>query len=664
MGLMKVRSSHNYRPGELLVRLSSQQNSLQSDLLQEHGLKLLDRFEMSAAGPQSTQQQGDILHLKLPQGSSLDEVRKALAKDPRVAYTATNDVLQSFGQVQPDDLSTGLWGLPTIEAPQAWAITTGDRETAPLVGVIDSGIDYNHPELKANIWTNPNEVANGLDDDGNGVVDDLHGYDAAGRDGDPMDDGSHGTHVAGTIAAGGNDGPGVVGVAWQAQLMPLKFLSGGFGDIASAIAAIQYADSQGVRITSNSWGGSNYNQALKDVLAASPALHICAAGNSANDSDTKPLYPAAYDLDNIVSVAATDSQDQLASFSNYGATSVDLAAPGKTILSTVPNGEYGIKSGTSMATPHVTGVASLVAGRFPDISNAELKDRLMFSTDRLPQLEGKVVSGGRLNAASALENDPVAPGRVVGLAVKPDETSETSVTVSWVAAGDDGQRGKAAAYELRWAEFPLTDDNFEQGIRVPVNVPEEAGTAQQAQIELVPSGRERRLHLALRAVDNVGNRGALSQLQTTVPAAQVAFEDDGERGDQGWQAEGDWALTAYPGRGLVWSDSPSGSYRRDLNDSLTSPSFSLQGYQNPELSFDVRHDLEINFDKVFLEVTNDGENWNQLDAFNLLADWSRKSYDLADYADQPEVQFRFRLKTDGDVFKDGVYLDNIVVAES
>lgn len=661
---MKVPYAKNYRPAELLVRLRSQQHELSSqDLLQEHGLKLIDRFELKGDGLDAAEQEGDILHLKLAAGQTVEQMQKELAQDPRVAYTATNDILQSFGEVRPDDLSSGLWGLSAIQAPQAWSITTGDRDSAPLVGVIDSGIDYNHPELKANIWTNPNEVANGVDDDGNGIVDDLHGYDAAGRDGDPMDDGSHGTHVGGTIAAAGNDGPGVVGVAWQAQLMPLKFLSGGFGDIASAIAAIQYADSQGVRITSNSWGGSNYNQALKDVLAASPALHICAAGNSGNDSDTKPLYPAAYDLDNIVSVAATDSQDQLAGFSNYGAASVDLAAPGKTILSTIPNGEYGIKSGTSMATPHVTGVASLVAGRFPGLSNAQLKDRLLFSSDRLPQLEGKLVSGGRLNAARALENDPVAPARVTELSVDEEATTDTSVTVRWTAPGDDGVNGTAAAYEMRWAEFPLDEENFERGIQVAVAAPGEAGAAQQAQIELVPSGRERNLHIAVRAVDNVGNRAALSSLQAAVPAAKVAFEDDGERGDQGWQAEGDWALTPYPGRGLVWSDSPDGSYERDLNASLTSPAFSLAGFEKPELSFDVRHDLEINFDKLFVEVSGDGENWNELDKFNLLENWSRKEYDLSDFAEQPEVRFRFRLKTDGDVFKDGVYLDNIVVSE-
>ena len=657
---MKVRSAHV--PGELLVRYhkNAKQVSAEGSPFAELG-NIVARYPLTAdSRVQEGGQDQEILHLKLNDDSEaqLEEAIKSLSEDPRIAYAVTNDIVSHFGrEVTPNDLHKELYGMRNIQAPQGWADTTGDRSEAPLIGVVDSGIDTSHPDLQANLWTNPNEILNGIDDDGNGIVDDIHGYDAAEKDGNPSDSGTHGTHVAGTVGAVGNNGKGVVGVAWQAQMVALKFLAGGTGTMADAIAALTYGDSVGVRITQNSWGGTNQNQALVDTLKASPALHICAAGNDGNDSDVKPLFPAAYNLENIVSVAATDSEDKLAKFSNFGSDSVDLAAPGVAIYSTVPGEDYGFKSGTSMATPHVSGAASLVLTKFPELSNTELKDRLMFSTDRLTQLEGKVVSGGRLNLARALENDPVAPSTPQKL--NGEATSPHLVRLNWIASGDDGMQGRVSAYEIAYSNKPFEESDFALQQQLRTLAPKEPGQQESAHLNLTPSANPRELFVAMRAVDNVGNRSALQTTRVQVPEAPVAFEDAPDN----WTAEGAWGQQLVEGRGMVWSDSPNGFYERDQNRSLTSKSFSLSHFQDAKLQFDCRHDLEINFDKIHLEVSQDPDKktWKTLESYNLLEGWHTRQVDLTEFAGSEDVQIRFRLKTDGDVHKDGFLFDRLVV---
>jgi subtilisin family serine protease len=658
---MKVPPRPAFVPGELLVRLKPQAEVSVASALDDLG-QVINRFALGghslAADSFSS---AEILHLKLDSETpqAMQQALAKLATDPNVAYAATNDIVVELADpLVPNDLTPEQYGPRNIEAPKAWAERSGDRSKAPLIAVIDSGMDYNHPDLAANVWVNPKEIAgNGIDDDGNGVIDDVHGYNAARKTGDPLDDGSHGTHVAGTVGAVGNNGQGVVGVAWQANLMGVKFLEKGYGDLADAIAAITYADSQGARVTQNSWGGSVYNQALVDTLAASPALHICAAGNSSQDSDIHPAYPAAYQLPNIVAVAATDADDKLGEFSNYGIQAVDLAAPGVKILSTVPGGQLGVKSGTSMAAPHVSGATSLILEKFPKLSNKELKDRLLFSVDRLPHLEGKLVSGGRLNLASALENDQVAPGlpnELHGQAKSPE-----LVALSWLASGDDGASGQAAAYELAYSDKPFPSEEFEQQSKVRTAPPRAGGSQERIEFPVLPSAKERELYVALRSVDNVGNRSEISTTKVTVPAAQVAFED----GPEQWTREGDWGQETVPERGAVWSDSPGGEYKLNQDASLTSKGFSLQNFSTAKLRFDARHDLEINFDKINLEARGGGADaqWKPVHAFNLLDGWKTHQFDLSAYAGQSDVQLRFRLKTDGDVTKDGFQFDRLVV---
>lgn len=314
----------------------------------------------------------------------------------------------------PNDPSYGsLWGMQKIKAPQAWDLATGSREV--VVGVIDTGIDYNHPDLSANMWRNPNEVAgDGIDNDGNGIIDDVYGYNAITNSGDPMDDNSHGTHCAGTIGGVGNNGVGVAGVSWAVKMIGAKFLSAnGSGRLSHAIAAIDYLTNlktqQGVNIvlTNNSWGGGGYSQFLSDAIQRhrdAGIIFVAAAGNSRNDNDSLPSYPASYDIDNVIAVAATDSDDNLASFSNYGANSVDIAAPGVGILSTIHGNRYASYSGTSMATPHVAGAIALLKS-YTNLSMTNLINRIYNTGDPLSQLNGIVRTGKRLNLFAALTND-------------------------------------------------------------------------------------------------------------------------------------------------------------------------------------------------------------------------------------------------------------------
>lgn len=350
--------------------------------------------------------------IKLPSGASVLTAKAAFRAAIGVQY-AEPDYIQQI-QAVPNDPSFGqLWGLNNtgqtggtpdadIDAPEAWDIQKGSVQT--IVAVIDSGVDYTHEDLNANMWVNAAEQNGqvGIDDDGNGYVDDIYGYDFANNDGDPMDDHYHGTHVSGTIGGVGNNGIGVVGVCWNVRIMGLKFLAAdGNGSTAAAISAIQYATLMGARVLNNSWGGFGYSQALYDAISASRTagvLFVAAAGNYGMDNDgALPAYPASYDLDNIVSVLATSNIDQRPSFSHWGKTSVDIGAPGVDIFSTFPGSTYSSISGTSMACPHVAGAAAIALSQNPQLTYLQVKQILLSTVDKLPSLKEQCVSEGRLN---------------------------------------------------------------------------------------------------------------------------------------------------------------------------------------------------------------------------------------------------------------------------
>ena len=416
-------------PGEILVRTKPGGFSLQgqSSIAEDFGASVLDEFDTNSGGLFKSDE-GQFLHLKLPAGVTTEEAMAALAKDDRVAFAAPNNVYPlpdavdepggfAAGELSsPNDLHKDLYGLNNtgqtggtvdkdIDAPEAWAVHTGRTQPqgGPIIAIIDTGIDYNHSDLKANLWTNPGEIAgDGIDNDGNGVIDDVHGYNAADDNGNPMDTQGHGSHVAGTVGAVGNNGEGVVGVNQNANMMAVKIFGENGATAAGIIRGIQYASKMGARVANNSWGGGGPNEGIKEAFAQSPTLHMLSAGNNGIDNDPAARYPGDYDLSNFVRVAATDHNDNLASFSNYAKLTVELAAPGVKTLSTVPGGGYGFKSGTSMATPHVTGAAGLIASFYPEISNEELKARLMDGVDQAPSLKDKTITGGRLNVYNSL----------------------------------------------------------------------------------------------------------------------------------------------------------------------------------------------------------------------------------------------------------------------
>jgi len=318
----------------------------------------------------------------------------------------------------PNDSNFGIqWALNdlspgSIGVTKAWDVTKGKREV--VIAVIDTGVDYNHPDLINNIWVNSGEInGNGIDDDGNGFIDDIHGYDFLGRDADPMDTNGHGTHVAGIIAAQGDNGIGISGVAPNIKIMPIRAVGGTTLNILQAINYVNLMKSKGVNIvaSNNSYAFSSYNDGIKNAIAQSKRLGIlfvASAGNNGVNNDltvvkqTGSNYPAVFDLNNILSVAATTSSDTLSLSSNYGKVTVDLAAPGASIYSTVLNSGYSYYTGTSMAAPHVTGVIALLASIHPDWTAQQIKQRILSTVKPLPTLTAKTLTGGRLDASKAV----------------------------------------------------------------------------------------------------------------------------------------------------------------------------------------------------------------------------------------------------------------------
>ncbi|MGB9845748.1 MAG: S8 family peptidase [Methanothermobacter tenebrarum] len=354
-----------------------------------------------------------LVHLRVPESIGTEKAISILKNNPNVEYAEPNYIYKIMEMIPNDPYFPKLWSLKNtgqtggkpgadIKATLAWDIFTGSPEV--VVAVIDTGIDYNHEDLAQNIWINTNEIPNNnIDDDGNGYVDDYRGWNFVNNNKNPMDDNSHGTHVSGIIVAKGNNFLGIVGVCWNIKLMPLKAgdRDGYFKD-SNIVKAIDYAWRSGAKISNNSYGGYVYSQAIFDAISrahGSGHLFIAAAGNERNDNDKNPAYPASYRIPNIISVLATDDNDTLAGYSNYGATNVHVGAPGgaddpnmeKWIFSTILANYYGFKSSTSMAAPYVTGVVALFWGKcLPYVNHNQVKRRILEKVDVLPSLNGKM----------------------------------------------------------------------------------------------------------------------------------------------------------------------------------------------------------------------------------------------------------------------------------
>jgi len=404
-------------PGEYVVRLKPNMISLDAKALAQ----ALGAFVKATIPSQN------IVVVRRPVFETTYSAVKTLGQNTLVDLAEPNYIYKT-NLVSNDPMMGRLWGLKNsgqkdssgkvgvagidVGAEQAWDIETGSDKM--LVAVIDTGVDFNHPDLVANLWTNEAELSGkpDVDDDNNGVVDDIHGYNAITGKGNAQDDHGHGSHCAGTIGAKGNDGKGVVGVAWNVKIMAVKFLSAsGSGTLEDAIKAIDYATKMGAKVMSNSWGGGGFSQTLMDSIKRANeagAIFIAAAGNDGKNNDSSPSYPANYELPNVISVAAIDNQGAKASFSNYGKHTVHIGAPGVNIYSTTV-GAYESWSGTSMATPHVSGVAALVWSHEPLLTALQLKERLLLTSQPIAALKSKVKTGGLVNAFYALTNKTPEP---------------------------------------------------------------------------------------------------------------------------------------------------------------------------------------------------------------------------------------------------------------
>ena len=414
--LLVTGSAHavDFVPGQVLVKLRGDATVVERAQVQSEADAVSDKQVAKVVG-------GAEIHLLKVRGT-VEATLQKLRRSSAVEYAEPNYIVHT--NLMPNDPSYGnLWDLKNtgqviggiagkpgadISAEAAWNVTTGSATV--VVGVVDTGIDYNHPDLAANIWANPGGIG--------GCAVGTYGYNALNSTCDPLDDNDHGSHVSGTIGARGNNSVGIAGVNWAVSIMGLKFLdASGSGTTAGAIAAIDFAVKAkiagvNVRVLSNSWGGGGFSQALLDEINKANAngiLFVAAAGNSGTNNDVTPHYPSSYNTPNMIAVAATDNNDKLAYFSNYGATSVQLGAPGVDIYSTVRNRAYAFFSGTSMATPHVAGTAALVLAAQPSLGVAELKAALLNNVDRISTLSGFTTTGGRLNASKSVGTAPRPP---------------------------------------------------------------------------------------------------------------------------------------------------------------------------------------------------------------------------------------------------------------
>ncbi len=464
-------------------------------------------------------------------GLTVAEAIEHYKNDPRIEYIEPNWLIWLDSTFPNDPRFRELWGLynsgendgrldADVDATNAWDIETGKEI---LVGVVDTGVDYDHEDLAAVMFVNPGEIpGNGIDDDGNGYVDDIYGWDFADNDNDPMDDRGHGTHVSGTIAAVGNNGKGVVGVSWSARILALKVFPAEetYGFLADVVQAIEYGTLMGAKVQNHSWSAEAKSEALENAVEfarQAGCFIVTSAGNTGKNLDLDPRVPAIYEHDNLIAVASTTRDDILASYSSFSSKSVDLGAPGSSVLSCYLGNAYVIYSGTSMAAPHVCGAISLLWSAAPTLSYLGVREILLSSVDPLPTLQGKTVTGGRLNIYKALAKlDSIAPAAVGDLLVS--AVNLKSVTLAWTASGDDGIEGTAKKYDLRYATTPIDPGSFDTAHQVfDPPPPQPAGSIETFGVEGLESNTT--YYFALRVFDETGHFSPISNVVSGVTLA-------------------------------------------------------------------------------------------------------------------------------------------------
>ncbi|MCW5943090.1 MAG: S8 family serine peptidase [Fimbriimonadaceae bacterium] len=604
-----------------------------------------------------------FVRLRLPRGVTVDETVRALRRDPAVRIAEPDWIVHTAQWFPNDPKFPQLYGLHNtgqtggtadadIDAPEAWSRSRGATQT--IVAVIDTGVFANHPDLAANI----------LKDAQGKVV----GYDYYSFDADPNDETGHGTHVAGIVGAVGNNGIGVIGVCPIVRIMPLRFIGPDGGAISSAILATDFAREHGANVINNSWGGGGFSDLLKEAIERcrdANLVYVAAAGNSGASLDTGTFYPASYNryVDNIVVVGATDHNDLIAPFSNYG-TTVDLAAPGKDVLSTVPPSldtdgtpdGYQMYYGTSMAAPLVSGTAALIVTRFPGLPYLRIKDRLLQTADRSDVYVGKVATG-RLNAFAALEVDDIPPAPPKNLRVF--AITPSTVQLRFAQSGDDGDVGRAARYEVRTASNPISPDGFGLAAPAGIALPNLTVPDVRASVSNLTPGQT--VFVAVRAVDNVGN---VSEPVSFGPIATAPafWQDQVESLPRFTAGAGTkWAITeeAWQSPTHAWTDSPGEPYSHNANSALTlTTPMRING--PVALRFAAKLSLEASYDYVYVEASGNGGAWTRLLALTGLTDWKTYSVPMVQYQGQ-DVRFRFRLVSDATVAYEGIWIDDLYV---
>ncbi|MDP8218929.1 MAG: S8 family serine peptidase [Candidatus Theseobacter exili] len=525
VGLGKCFAGHGtglYAPDRILVKFKGNITAEQaSDKGYTINATFMRKFDKSG-----------ICVYKLDANEEIAIKLQELKSDPDIEF-AEPDYLVSACIVPDDTYYPDQWGMPKVAAPETWDYTTNG--SGVIIACIDSGINYNHPDLAGNLWVNSNEIPNnGIDDDLNGYVDDYWGWDFENGDKDPIDDYGHGTMVAGVMAAVGNNTIGVAGVCWSARIMTIKFLdSNGDGYLSDAVPAIEYAVQMGAKIINNSWGGPDYSASLSLAiqLARDKGVRVvAAAGNDSLNMDPTPNreYPACYGIDNIISVMATDQNDFMPYWTNYGYTTADLAAPGQSIKSTAMDGDYMTKDGTSFSAPFVSGTAALIWTTTPSLTYAQVKNYIMNTVDIPPSLNTKCVTGGRLNIRNALlaSSDFVPPAAVTNLSVKSFDYN--FIKLEWTAPGDDANSGKAHHYDFRYSRSEITAGNWDNATQASgAPTPETAGTVQTFKISGLSDGIK--YYFAMKTYDEGGLVSDLSNVinQTTIDLENISAAANG-----------------------------------------------------------------------------------------------------------------------------------------
>lgn len=600
-------------------------------------------------------------------GQTLDSTIAQLRRNPNIRI-AEPDMPVSPDQVNDPQYSS-QWHLNNtgqtggtpgadVRAAVAWPLI---GSASPItVAVLDDGIEVAHSDLNANILLNTGEIAgDGIDNDGNGYVDDVNGWDFADGDNDPTPpstSSSHGTHVAGIVAAVSNNSVGIASAARNVKILPVRFYRGQSTWISDLILAIDYARIRGAKVVNISYNLDGWTQLLVDAfnrLATADGVAMLSAGN--NGQQDPPRLAMLSLAPNLCFVACTDHNDNLSSFSNYG-SQVQIAAPGENILSTIPYGTYGSMSGTSMATPLAAGIVGTVRSLFPSLTYSQAITRLGLTSDKKASLTGRV-KYGRVNLANAIQNDSIAPSAVSNLTVL--RRSSGTFLAQFTSSGDDGMTGAASAYDVRVSPSAITAGNFSSARQVSFDTATPgAGNPVKVSIGGLIPGQA--YYIAVKAQDKVGNESPITTIGPVSVLPGVAYENM-EGGSSPFTPTGTWALTtaAANSGSQSWTDSPGGNYANGANSTLTYNN-SITVSSPMSAGFMMKYDLESGYDFLSFEVSTDsGATWTALATATGSSGSVFKSFSvpLVAYVGQT-IKVRFHMTSDSSVVADGVYIDD------